>query len=277
MRRRRRPSRPSVQSSSCSFSPGRDADERDRDVRLRLLAGEADHVAGEVEDLHRLAHVEHVDLAAAADRAGLHDERHGLRDRHEVARHLRMRHGHRPALLDLAPEDRNHAARGVEHVAEANGDEARADVLAVPVGLDDPLAERLRLSEQVLRVRGLVGRDEHEARRAVLDGDVGDHACRQRVVAHGLERVRLQERDVLVRGRVEDDLRPVALEDLAHLRAVAAVAENRGDGREVTLADELALDVEERRLGLLDEHDPGRARPARSGGRAPRRSTRRRR
>ena len=82
---------------------------------------------------------------------------------------------------------------------------------------------------------------------------------------------------MLVRGRVEHDLRPVALEDLAHLRAVAAVAENRRDRREVTLADELALDVEERRLGLFDEHDPGRAhacdltaelradRPARAG------------
>jgi hypothetical protein len=131
----------------------------------------------------------------------------------------------------------------------------------VPVGLDDPLAKRFRLSEQVLRVRGLVGRDEHEAGRAVLDGDVGDHARSQRVVAHGLERIRLQECDVLVRGRVEDDLRPVALEDLAHLGPVAAVAQNRGGGREVTLADELALDVEEGSLGLLDEHDPGRAHP----------------
>ena len=30
----------------------------------------------QVEDPHRLAHVEHEDLAAAADRAGLEDERH---------------------------------------------------------------------------------------------------------------------------------------------------------------------------------------------------------
>ena len=58
---------PAVQSSSWSFT-GADADERNRDVRLGLLAGEADHVAGEVEDLDRLAHVEHVHLTAAADR-----------------------------------------------------------------------------------------------------------------------------------------------------------------------------------------------------------------
>ncbi len=36
-------------------------------LQARLLAGEADHVAGEIENLHRLAHVEHEDLAAAAD------------------------------------------------------------------------------------------------------------------------------------------------------------------------------------------------------------------
>ena len=52
-----------------------------------------------------LAHVEDEDLAAASDPAGPDDQRDGLRDRHEVARHLRVRDRHRPALGDLAPED----------------------------------------------------------------------------------------------------------------------------------------------------------------------------
>ena len=238
-----------------------DADERDRDVRLRILAREADHVDGQVEDLHRLAHVEHVDLAAAADRAGLHDERHRLRDGHEVARHLRMSHRHRTALLDLAAEDRDHAAGGVEDVAEANGDEARGDVLAVAVGLDDPLAQCLRLSEEVLRVRGLVRRDEHEPLRPVLDRDVRHDSRCERVVADCLERVGLQQGDVLVSGGMEDDARLVALEDLTHLGAVAAVSEHGRDRREVALAHELALDVEERRLRVLDEHEPRRPDP----------------
>ena len=235
-----------------------DADERDRDVRLGILAREADHVDRQVEDLHRLAHVEHVDLAAAADRAGLHDERHRLRDGHEVARHLRMGHRDGAALLDLAPEDRDHAARGVEDVAEANGDEARVDVRAVAVGLDDPLAQRLRLAEEVLRVRGLVRRDEHEPLCPVFDRDIRHDSGRERVVADRLERVGLQEGDVLVRSGVEDDARLVALEDLAHLGAVAAVPEHGRDRREVALAHELALDVEERSLRVLDEHEPRR-------------------
>ena len=50
---------------------------------------------------------------------------------------------------------------------------------------------------------------------------------REHVVPHRLDRVRLHQRHVLVRGGVEDDLGPVALEDLPQLRAVAAVGEHR--------------------------------------------------
>src|SRR6185295_4510159 len=63
--------------------------------------------------------------------------------------------------------------------------------------------------------------------RAELDRDVRDHLRRQRVVAHRLDRVRLHQRHVLVRRRVEDDARSVALEDLAQLRPVLHVAEDR--------------------------------------------------
>ena len=53
---------------------GAHADELDRDLLLRLLAREADHVTRKVEDLHRFAHVEDVHAAAAADRSRLHDQ-----------------------------------------------------------------------------------------------------------------------------------------------------------------------------------------------------------
>ena len=55
---------------------------------------------------------------------GLDDELHGLGDRHEVARHVRVRDGHRPAARDLAAEERDDAAGRAEDVAEADGDEA---------------------------------------------------------------------------------------------------------------------------------------------------------
>ena len=60
---------------------------------------------------------------------------------------------------------------------------------------------------------------------------------------------------MLVRGRVEDDLGPVALEDLAHLRLVLDVAEIGMRGGEAPLVHELALDLEQRRLGVVDEDE----------------------
>src|SRR5204863_7445752 len=81
---------------------GKRARELDRDVALGLEPGELDHVPREVEDAHRLAHVQDEDLAAAADRARLDDERDGLRDGHEEARHLGVPDGDRSAALDLA-------------------------------------------------------------------------------------------------------------------------------------------------------------------------------
>ncbi len=116
----------------------------------------------EVEDAHRIAHVEHEHVAAAADAAGLHDQLRGLVDRHEVARHLGVGDRHRPAARDLLAEDRHDRARRSEHVAEAHGDERRL-VLDLAERLDDPLGERLAGAHRGLRVDGLVGRDEHEA------------------------------------------------------------------------------------------------------------------
>ena len=83
----------------------------------------------------------------------------------------------------------------------------------------------------------------------------------ENVVADGLERVRLHHRHVLVRRGVEDDARAVAIEDLAHLLAVADVGDHGHARREVALVRQLALDLEERRLGLVDEDQPRRARP----------------
>ena len=46
---------------SCSRPAPADAGELDLDVRGRAEPGQADDALGEIDDLHRLAHVEHVD------------------------------------------------------------------------------------------------------------------------------------------------------------------------------------------------------------------------
>ena len=94
-----------------------------------------------------------------------------------------------------------------------------------------------------------------------LDRRLDEVARPEDVVRDGLHRIRLEHRDVLVRSGVEDDLRMVALEDRAHLHAVAAVGEHCAHRRVVALLEKLALDLEERRLALVDEHEPARAEP----------------
>ena len=125
---------------------------------------------------------------------------------------------------------------------------------------DDPFAERLRPSEDVLRIDRLVRRDEHEPLDAALRRDLGQALRREHVVAHGLDRVRLDQRDVLVGRAVEHDGRAELVEDLPHRGGVRNVREN-GNGRVELPADELPVDVDERRLGVVHEdHARGRDR-----------------
>ena len=117
---------------------------------------------GQLEDRDRLAHLEHVDLAAAlAQRAGPDDQLHRLRDGHEVAVHPRVGDGHRTAGGDLAAEDRDHRARRAEHVAEANGGVPGLGVLDRR-RLDRPLGERLGGAHHRRRHDRLVGGHQHE-------------------------------------------------------------------------------------------------------------------
>ena len=81
-----------LKSSSWSFSPGPGADDLDRDVRPRARSRQPDHVAGQVDDPHRLAHLEHEHLARAAAEVARPDHQlDRLRNGHEVAGHLGVR------------------------------------------------------------------------------------------------------------------------------------------------------------------------------------------
>ena len=164
---------------------------------------------------------------------------------------------------------------GAEHVAEAHRDEPRRRV-ALARGGDDPLGHRLGGAHDGLRVHGLVGRDQDEAARARGGGRLGRDLGRDRVVANGLERVHLHQADVLVGGGVKDDVRVEAAHDLEHAVRFLAVGKDRLAAGEVPLLGQLALDLEEVVLGVV-EQDEELGRPGRSGDTARRRSSRPRR
>src|SRR5437867_4180755 len=73
-------------------------------------AREPDHVSRKIDDLHRLAHVEHEELAAFSHEGSLQHELRGLRNRHEIPRDVRMRDRQRSTAGDLLADFRNDAA-----------------------------------------------------------------------------------------------------------------------------------------------------------------------
>ena len=173
-----------------------------------------------------------------------------------------LRHRHRAAALDLPAEDRDHRARRAEDVAEANGDEARLDLGAPRERLDDPLAERLRLAHHVLRVGGLVGRDQDEPLDPGLDRDLGERPRRERRCstppAAGSPRA---SRRACTRRRGRRPAGGSARRPAASSRGRRSWRAPGIGGGEVALADELALDLEQRRLALVDQQQPRRAEP----------------
>ena len=106
--------------------------------------------------------------SVGADHAGLQHQPHRLAHRHEVAAHVGMGDGQRPAAFELAAEQRHDRAGAAQHVAEAHGDAAHAGArrrAASPIqGLAVHLGQALGRAHDAGRVHRLVGRDEAPSR-----------------------------------------------------------------------------------------------------------------
>jgi hypothetical protein len=140
---------------------GTQAGEFDRDL-VGCVAGQADQVARQVDDLHRLAHVQHQHLPAFADGRGLQHQARGFGDGHEVANDVRVRDGHRAAPGDLFLELGDHAAAAAQHVAKAHRHQACARVLGRQAA-EHHLGGAFGGTHHIGRVDRLVGADQHEA------------------------------------------------------------------------------------------------------------------
>ena len=220
-------------------------------------AGKADQIAGQVDDLHRLAHFQHEDLAALAHGRRLQHQLRGLGNRHEEAGHAGIGDGDRSAAADLVLEDRHDAAVGTQHVAEAHDGEARRRVLRH--GVDAALGDLLRHAHDARRMDRLVGGDEDEVLHAELVGQFGHGAGAADVVADRLADVHFHQRHVLVGGRVEHDFGTVLREDLPHPRHSSVMSAmhgckiGRGDS-----GLQLAFDLEDAVLAAAHQHQHAR-------------------
>ena len=161
----------------------------------------------------------------------------------------------------------------------------RTETYGRPVRLrgvgDEHLGDPLARAHHARRADGLVGGDEHEALDARrLGGIQHDHRAAD-VDVHGVGRMLLHHRHVLVGGGVEDHARRLVGDQAAHRLPAGDVGEVHAQLAAALPAQparlELALDEVERALGAVDQHQPARARGRIPGAQARTRSSRRRR
>ena len=242
------------------FLAGAQAGELDLDVLVRK-AGKADHVARQVGDAYRVAHVEDENLAALAHQPGLQHQLRRLGDGHEIPHDVPVGYRDRATGRDLLLELRDHAAGRAQHIAESHDHKARgAGGCAFRVeALAYQFRHAFRGAHHIGRVDGLVGGHQHEFLHA------GGAACRaqgggaQHVVGQRLAGVfAFHHRHMLVGGGMEHHRRLVVREHPAHARAIAHVADHAGKRLVGRHPHQFLLDAVERKLAVFDQHQPGR-------------------
>ena len=138
-----------------------------------------------------------------------------------------MGDGDRPARGDLLLEEGHHAAPAAQHIAEPHRHERAAGALRRV--LHDQLGHALGGAHHAAGVDRLVGRDEHEMAHPGRDAGLHQVRVPSTLLVIGVLGVVFHQRHVLVRGRVEDDLRTMRCEDRGQAVGVADVGD---DGRD---------------------------------------------
>ncbi len=197
------------------FLAGLQPGEDDRDG---VVAGETDHLTGEVDDPDGFAHVQDEKVAAGSERSGLEHQPRGFGDGHEIAGHCWMCDGDRPARANLLTEDRYDAAVRTEYIAEADGDQSR--VGSTRPRLHVKLTQALAHAHDARGPYGLVGRDEDERLNTGVNHLVDENARADDIVFDGLTRVRFHHSDMFMRGCMKHDVRLVRGKHRAQLRGV---------------------------------------------------------
>src|SRR6185369_1934532 len=108
---------------------GPQAHKIDPDVTVWFEAGEPDEVANQVQDPHRLTHVQNKDFSAFTHAGSLQHQLHRFRDGHEVAPCVGIGNRHRAAGGNLLFEQRQGTAVAAQYVTEPHRHETGAAVL----------------------------------------------------------------------------------------------------------------------------------------------------
>src|SRR5687767_11697032 len=95
--------------------------EFDFDVLPNFESVELGEVTSKVDDPHGISHVEYERVTRPSHHRSLKNKLHGLRNRHEIAGHSRIRDRNRSPAGELLPKQWYDAAATTENIAESHG------------------------------------------------------------------------------------------------------------------------------------------------------------
>ena len=173
----------------------------DLHIHARLIAVKADELLGKIHDLDRLAHVQHIDIAALGQRTGLQHQLGRFRNGHKVALNVGIRQGNRPAFFDLGLKQRNDAAVAAQHIAKTHSHTLHIRVARK--GLDEHFADALGTAHHTGGVHSLIGGKLHEPLHVVFAGAHQQIFGAQNIVLDRFCRADLHQRHMLVCCRME--------------------------------------------------------------------------
>ena len=142
-----------------------------------------------------------------------------LRNGHKVADDTLVRHRNRSAVQDLTLEKRNHRAGTSEHIAEARRAECRV-IRSLAVALHDHLTHPFGCTHDVGRINRFIRGHHHKALDTVFLRKFYCIEGAEHIVLNRLTAIMLHQRNVLVRRRMNDNLRTIPIKNSFQCRTV---------------------------------------------------------
>ncbi|OPZ73973.1 MAG: hypothetical protein BWY80_00762 [Firmicutes bacterium ADurb.Bin456] len=222
------------------------------DVLPWIQAGKPDHIQGQVHYFNRFAHIQDKDFAAPGHGPGLDYQLDGFGNGHEVALHLRVGHRYGSAGGNLPAEKRHHAAVAAQHVAEADGGE---DGFAGGVFLpDNEFGQSFGGAHDAGGIDRLVGGNHYKHFGPEAASCPGCVAGAQDVCLHCFGGVELHQGHVFMGGGMEDNVRPVLLEDCVYPGLVPNIGNLDGQGNSGKTILQIQTDAVDAVFAVAQEH-----------------------
>src|SRR5690554_5683699 len=236
-------------------------------IAVRIILGflfkahQVNHLAGKVGNSYRLPHIQHKHLTTLPHTARLKHQLTGFGDGHEVANNILVSHRYRPAIANLVTEQWYNRARRPQHIAKAHHRKHRTG-LSLGQALKHQLRYALGRPHHIGGAHRLIGRNQNKALNTRSNRRLSRMEGTKHIVLHPLNHIVLNQRYMLVRCRMINRLNTKGPHHRLTPATMGCAAQHcmQRHTQRLNLVDRLQLTLNgiQRKLGLLEQHQPGR-------------------